>query len=253
MEQARGEPHQQDQPPTPFKCPRCNSLDTKFRYFNNNSLTQPRYYCKTCKRQWTIGGNLRNVPFGGKSRSGKQTKASSSRYDNPRCQPPLPMIQSHTNPPEMVSTQNSSYYFDDEITCLDAIKSLIHPEVINQHTNAGNHFSNGGSNMAIQQERNILSTSLQQDFHQRIPGHIEPRQTYNQVNSGLPSHLYNNSLVQSTWHMNSLTRDIRTNFGMSTSNGSIWNNIRGNTTDAETDTTNVNIDEWFNFSDYDSP
>ncbi|GFP79771.1 hypothetical protein PHJA_000120600 [Phtheirospermum japonicum] len=163
------------------------------------------------------------------------------------------MVQPPTNPPTAVSTQNSSYYFDDEITCLDAIQSLIHPEVINQHVNAGNHFSNGGDNMAIQQERNIQSMSSQEDFHQRITRHIESQQAYNQANSRLESHLYNNSLVQPSWHMNSLTRDIRTEFGVSTSNRSSWNNFRGNTTDAETDTTNVNIDEWLNFSDYDSP
>ncbi|KAL3624070.1 hypothetical protein CASFOL_032886 [Castilleja foliolosa] len=244
MEQARGEPHQQDQPPTPFKCPRCNSLDTKFRYFNNNSLTQPRFYCKTCKRQWTVGGNLRNIPFGGKSRRGNQTKASSSRYGNPRCQPPLTMAQPPTNPPAVASTQKSSYNSDDEITCWDAIQSLIHTEVINQHANAGNHFSNGGDDRAIQQEWNI---------QQRIPGHIETQENYNQANSGLPSHLYNNRLVQPSWHTNSLTREFQTDFGISSSNVSLWNNFSGNTTDAETDKTNVNIDEWFNFSDYDSP
>ncbi|OIW01626.1 hypothetical protein TanjilG_14625 [Lupinus angustifolius] len=49
----------------PQKCPRCESMNTKFCYYNNNSLTQPRYFCKTCRRHWTLGGTLRNVPFGG--------------------------------------------------------------------------------------------------------------------------------------------------------------------------------------------
>ncbi|KAJ8444692.1 hypothetical protein Cgig2_030366 [Carnegiea gigantea] len=30
-------------------CPRCNSTNTKFCYYNNYSLTQPRYFCKTCR------------------------------------------------------------------------------------------------------------------------------------------------------------------------------------------------------------
>ncbi|KAF4399055.1 hypothetical protein G4B88_023649, partial [Cannabis sativa] len=34
-------------------CPRCNSTNTKFCYYNNYSLTQPRYFCKTCRRYWT--------------------------------------------------------------------------------------------------------------------------------------------------------------------------------------------------------
>nr|CAD1828138.1 unnamed protein product [Ananas comosus var. bracteatus] len=31
----------------------------KFCYFNNYSLSQPRYFCKTCRRYWTHGGTLR--------------------------------------------------------------------------------------------------------------------------------------------------------------------------------------------------
>ncbi|CAM8900342.1 unnamed protein product [Rhodiola kirilowii] len=49
----------------PEKCPRCNSMNTKFCYYNNYSLTQPRHYCRTCRRYWTQGGVCRNVPIGG--------------------------------------------------------------------------------------------------------------------------------------------------------------------------------------------
>ncbi|KAG6521603.1 hypothetical protein ZIOFF_018728 [Zingiber officinale] len=52
-------------------CPRCKSTNTKFCYYNNYSLAQPRYFCKTCKRYWTEGGSLRNVPVGGGSRKNK--------------------------------------------------------------------------------------------------------------------------------------------------------------------------------------
>ncbi|KAF5186569.1 Dof zinc finger protein [Thalictrum thalictroides] len=48
-----------------LKCPRCDSINTKFCYYNNYSLSQPRYFCKGCKRYWTQGGTLRNVPVGG--------------------------------------------------------------------------------------------------------------------------------------------------------------------------------------------
>uniref|UniRef100_A0A0D3F9H8 Dof zinc finger protein n=1 Tax=Oryza barthii TaxID=65489 RepID=A0A0D3F9H8_9ORYZ len=37
----------------PLKCPRCESTHTKFCYYNNYSLSQPRYFCKTCRRYWT--------------------------------------------------------------------------------------------------------------------------------------------------------------------------------------------------------
>ncbi|KAK7252452.1 hypothetical protein RIF29_36393 [Crotalaria pallida] len=61
-----------------LKCPRCDSPNTKFCYYNNYSLTQPRHFCKTCRRYWTKGGALRNVPIGGGCRKNKKVKSSSS-------------------------------------------------------------------------------------------------------------------------------------------------------------------------------
>lgn len=59
-------------------CPRCDSTNTKFCYYNNYSLSQPRYFCKTCRRYWTNGGTLRNIPVGGGSRKNKRSSSSSS-------------------------------------------------------------------------------------------------------------------------------------------------------------------------------
>nr|GEY61969.1 DOF zinc finger protein DOF1.8-like isoform X2 [Tanacetum cinerariifolium] len=59
-------------------CPRCDSTNTKFCYYNNYSLSQPRYFCKTCRRYWTAGGTLRNIPVGGGSRKNKRPSSSSS-------------------------------------------------------------------------------------------------------------------------------------------------------------------------------
>ncbi|XVF42654.1 hypothetical protein PTKIN_Ptkin01aG0382000 [Pterospermum kingtungense] len=52
-------------------CPRCNSLDTKFCYFNNYNVNQPRHFCKNCHRYWTAGGTMRNVPIGAGRRKNK--------------------------------------------------------------------------------------------------------------------------------------------------------------------------------------
>ncbi|XP_006349511.1 dof zinc finger protein DOF2.4-like [Solanum tuberosum] len=60
------------------KCPRCESTNTKFCYFNNYSLSQPRHFCKTCRRYWTRGGALRSVPVGGGCRRNKRSSTSSS-------------------------------------------------------------------------------------------------------------------------------------------------------------------------------
>ncbi|KAM7257139.1 hypothetical protein ACFE04_012880 [Oxalis oulophora] len=58
-------------------CPRCASANTKFCYYNNYSLSQPRYFCKGCRRYWTKGGSLRNVPVGGGCRKSRRSKSSS--------------------------------------------------------------------------------------------------------------------------------------------------------------------------------
>ncbi|XP_022867404.1 dof zinc finger protein DOF4.6-like, partial [Olea europaea var. sylvestris] len=58
-----------------LNCPRCNSTNTKFCYYNNYSHSQPRYFCKTCRRYWTEGGSLRNIPVGGSSRKNKRSSS----------------------------------------------------------------------------------------------------------------------------------------------------------------------------------
>ncbi|CAN6282613.1 unnamed protein product [Urochloa humidicola] len=64
--------------PPPRQCPRCQSGNTKFCYYNNYSRAQPRYLCKACRRHWTEGGTLRDVPVGGgrKNRRGGSKDAA---------------------------------------------------------------------------------------------------------------------------------------------------------------------------------
>ncbi|XP_060178506.1 dof zinc finger protein DOF1.8-like [Lycium barbarum] len=71
-------PHQQQKDQALKNCPRCNSANTKFCYYNNYSLSQPRFFCKTCRRYWTDGGSLRNVPVGGVSRKSKNPSSKNS-------------------------------------------------------------------------------------------------------------------------------------------------------------------------------
>ncbi|KAL0395639.1 UNVERIFIED_CONTAM: Cyclic dof factor 2 [Sesamum calycinum] len=58
-------------------CPRCNSMETKFCYFNNYNVNQPRHFCKKCQRYWTAGGTMRNVPVGAGRR---KNKSSASQF-----------------------------------------------------------------------------------------------------------------------------------------------------------------------------
>ncbi|KAI4989935.1 hypothetical protein ZWY2020_038298 [Hordeum vulgare] len=74
--QAEAEPAAGDAHGDP--CPRCESRDTKFCYYNNYNTSQPRHYCKSCRRYWTKGGTLRNVPVGGGSRKSSSSSSSSS-------------------------------------------------------------------------------------------------------------------------------------------------------------------------------
>lgn len=58
-------------------CPRCDSVDTKFCYYNNYNVNQPRHFCKSCQRYWTAGGTLRNVLVGAGRRKNKYGSTSS--------------------------------------------------------------------------------------------------------------------------------------------------------------------------------
>ncbi|CAA0818797.1 Dof zinc finger protein DOF3.5 [Striga hermonthica] len=76
-------------------CPRCGSANTKFCYYNNYNLNQPRFFCKACRRYWTKGGSLRNVPIGGGCRRKTCHRRSSS--NGPTSSRNLPSNQKNTN------------------------------------------------------------------------------------------------------------------------------------------------------------
>ncbi|KAL1558113.1 dof zinc finger protein DOF3.1 [Salvia divinorum] len=79
-----------------LKCPRCDSSNTKFCYYNNYSLSQPRYFCKSCRRYWTKGGTLRNVPVGGGCRKNKRSSTSRRNHDHPSPYDPMPGFRKPT-------------------------------------------------------------------------------------------------------------------------------------------------------------
>ncbi|CAN4122751.1 unnamed protein product [Withania somnifera] len=77
--------------PENLPCPRCDSTNTKFCYYNNYNLSQPRHFCKSCRRYWTRGGTLRNVPVGGGTRK-------NSSHKRPRTISSTAVVQEHANP-----------------------------------------------------------------------------------------------------------------------------------------------------------
>ncbi|TQD95871.1 hypothetical protein C1H46_018509 [Malus baccata] len=72
-------------------CPRCDSTNTKFCYYNNYNFSQPRHFCKSCRRYWTHGGTLRDIPVGGGTRKNTKrsrtatsaTTTTATSYNNP--------------------------------------------------------------------------------------------------------------------------------------------------------------------------
>ncbi|XP_058201863.1 dof zinc finger protein DOF5.4-like [Rhododendron vialii] len=167
----------------PQKCPRCDSLNTKFCYYNNYSLSQPRYFCKACRRYWTQGGTLRNVPVGGGCRKGKRSKASSSggggeSSRSQSSQAPLPLP-----PHELQVTQNLAakelansglppmnlpYYSGGGfLSSLAAMQSLSHqPQIpFNPPLNIGGQFGSS-PNLALLQGLNLPSFVSQQQHAQ---------------------------------------------------------------------------------------
>ncbi|GJN01313.1 hypothetical protein PR202_ga18570 [Eleusine coracana subsp. coracana] len=80
----------QEQPKKQLECPRCRSTNTKFCYYNNYSTAQPRHFCRACRRYWTHGGTLRDVPVGGATRRANKRRRLSSVDDptSPASSPP---------------------------------------------------------------------------------------------------------------------------------------------------------------------
>ncbi|EPS72462.1 hypothetical protein M569_02300, partial [Genlisea aurea] len=67
--------------PEHLPCPRCDSTNTKFCYYNNYNFSQPRHFCKSCRRYWTHGGTLRDIPIGGGSRKGAKRPRPAAAVD----------------------------------------------------------------------------------------------------------------------------------------------------------------------------
>ncbi|KAF3451454.1 hypothetical protein FNV43_RR07549 [Rhamnella rubrinervis] len=200
--------NQQQHQQQPQKCPRCESLNTKFCYYNNYSLSQPRYFCKTCRRYWTQGGTLRNVPVGGGCRKGKRAKTSSSG-ENSRSQaqpppPPQPPSQAHQQMQQNLTTPSTimssspvmatspagmrtiepgalpSQYYPGAgyFSSLATIQSLNQPQTFNhQALDVGSELGSS-SNMSLLQGFNVSTFGSQ---HQQ-PHQIQSSQFYQMSN-----------------------------------------------------------------------
>lgn len=149
MERGGWKPHVEICP----ACPRCGSSNTKFCYYNNYSLTQPRYFCKGCRRYWTKGGSLRNVPVGGGCRKTRRSKAvriarhgvtsrfitSGDSRGAPNCNS---MPESSTNPSSSnidLAVVYANFLNQEPPQAPQEIANENHIEVMNPMPNISNH------------------------------------------------------------------------------------------------------------------
>ncbi|XP_020220033.1 dof zinc finger protein DOF2.2 [Cajanus cajan] len=173
---------QQQQPPQQQqKCPRCDSMNTKFCYFNNYSLSQPRHFCKTCKRYWTHGGTFRNIPVGGGSRKGKRarTSAFSNALSLTQAQPNL--LRPSPSPPTMLHSASSFYQLAGAgvgvgvgvggsgfLSSLATLHSLNSSRPFNHHylkVGVAGDVAGSSSNSSLLSGFNAASNSLPPRFH----------------------------------------------------------------------------------------
>ncbi|CAH8380756.1 unnamed protein product [Eruca vesicaria subsp. sativa] len=153
-------------PQEKLNCPRCNSTNTKFCYYNNYSLTQPRYFCKGCRRYWTEGGSLRNVPVGGSSRKNKRSSSSSSSSSNILQTIPSSLALTTTlpdlNPPIIFSNQipNNSKGSSQDLNLLSfpVMQDQHHHQHVHMSKFLQMHKMEGNGNMSTHQQPSSSSS-----------------------------------------------------------------------------------------------
>ncbi|CAB4275018.1 unnamed protein product [Prunus armeniaca] len=121
-------------------CPRCNSMDTKFCYYNNYNVNQPRHFCKNCQRYWTAGGTMRNVPVGAGRRKNKN---SASHYRHITVSEAMPNAQTDVlngvHHPSVKSNGSVLTFCGDAPLC-ESMASVLHLADKNIQNGAHNGF-----------------------------------------------------------------------------------------------------------------
>ncbi|KAI3921048.1 hypothetical protein MKX01_036027 [Papaver californicum] len=185
-----------------LKCPRCDSTHTKFCYYNNYSLSQPRYFCRTCRRYWTKGGSLRNIPVGGGCR--KNNKRVSSASSSKKFTPTSPLNDHLHQTLNQLLSVNSSSNNDTTTTDLHLSFPREHHLQLSSHfpTLFGNSSSSGvelGNLSSFMENKYnaLLDNPIRQvDFmectkYDKIVGNSNPSSSINNhdfmSNSGEPS------------------------------------------------------------------
>ncbi|KAK2663449.1 hypothetical protein Ddye_002023 [Dipteronia dyeriana] len=118
-----------------LKCPRCDSLNTKFCYYNNYNLSQPRHFCKSCRRYWTKGGVLRNVPVGGGCRKTKRSSKPKPSSDSSAAQTPHPQPQ-QPPPTSQRDQPKTNSHSSSESSSLTVTTNNTNVETVSVHSSS---------------------------------------------------------------------------------------------------------------------
>ncbi|KAI4337930.1 hypothetical protein L6164_016292 [Bauhinia variegata] len=149
-------------------CPRCASSNTKFCYYNNYSLSQPRYFCKGCRRYWTKGGSLRNVPVGGGCRKIRRGKA-------------VRRLQSHSRSyaVNLGSEDTESLADKPDRGCCDIDMAVVFAKFLNQNLNSAHQELDNGSSStnlynsltpeSVESENDVVFVESQKHFDHHHP------------------------------------------------------------------------------------
>ncbi|XP_076941727.1 cyclic dof factor 1-like [Bidens hawaiensis] len=173
--QKKENPNPEEKPQKPDKilpCPRCNSSDTKFCYYNNYNVNQPRHFCKSCQRYWTAGGTMRNTPIGSGRRKNKSL-SSASYYR-------------HLIINESSMKNNGNFLnFGSDVPLCESMKQALN--FIDNSRNLEDDCSISASNLVENGGNNGNLRNLK--YPVQIPCFSGPPWCY-QVNSGYPVNFY---------------------------------------------------------------
>ncbi|XP_010528347.1 PREDICTED: cyclic dof factor 2 isoform X2 [Tarenaya hassleriana] len=136
-------------------CPRCNSMDTKFCYYNNYNVNQPRHFCKNCQRYWTAGGTMRNVPVGAGRRKNKNSASHFNRHVSisaEAMQKPRTELH-HPNGTHLLT------FGSDQLLCESMASGLNLADKAMLKTRNGFHEPAEGLKIQIPYENNVNSSS----------------------------------------------------------------------------------------------
>ncbi|XP_038895608.1 cyclic dof factor 3-like [Benincasa hispida] len=153
-------------------CPRCKSMETKFCYYNNYNVNQPRHFCKACQRYWTAGGTMRNVPVGAGRR---KSKNSASYYRHITISDALEAARietpNGTHEPKFIGNNGRILSFNSDGPSSDpVVGSVLNLAENRVLSNGVKKFEERGSDQGCDKSSSLSSMAVQSSSELKING-----------------------------------------------------------------------------------